>query len=553
MEGQSISPDDVRAGEARGDVINSYDALPYSVSAFPQTRPDHLAAIGRLFGLNPPRPDGCRVLELGCAAGGNLLPMAAASPGSRFVGIELSHRQAADGQAAAREMGLNNIDIRGMSILDVTPELGEFDYILAHGVYSWVPPAVQEKILDICRRNLSTSGIAYISYNTYPGWHARGAVREMLWYHTQRYADPVERTREARLFLEFLAGSPLEPGDGYSTLLRQEMALLQAVPDSYLLHEHLDDFNDPLYFHQFAERAADHGLQYLAEAHVGSMMVSRFGPAVEAKLREIAPDLLQMEQYMDFVRNRMFRQTLLCHAGLELDHALRPEAVRGFYIASALKPVSSSPDLGVGKAEAFGEGTVTLSTADPLMKAAMLHLAAKWPLPVSFDALVAAAGARFSSPAGDPASHDKAGPPTSDDIQALAVRLLNCHASSLVEFSVAPPAFITHVSERPIASPYARLRARAGELVTNARLETITMGEPSRLVLCSLDGRHDRESLIGIIGDWLAARPAPPNTTAATGGAAPTTGNNPRTHTDRATRFVGEVLQGFAESALLIE
>src|SRR5258706_2988573 len=446
---------------------SSYDAVPYSVGAFPQTRPDRLATLAPLFGLHPAPPSCARVLELGCAAGGNLIPMALADPEARFVGIDLSARQIADAQATARELNLGNVDFRPLSILDVPDDFGQFDYILCHGVYSWVPPDVQDKILQICAKHLAPQGVAYISYNCYPGWHARGAIREMLWYHTEQYDDPNVRVRAARGLLAFLAKAAPSAGGAYSSLIRHELALLMMTPDTYLLHEHLEECNEPLYFHQFAGRAAARRLQYLCEAQLSAMVASRFGPEIEKTLRAISPDLLHMEQYMDFLRNRMFRQTLLCRADLEPNYALSPEAVTGFYIACPGEAVSKNPDITSAEPEQFkSKGDPTLTTRDPLMKSAMIHLIEHWPLPIQFSALLPAARQRLGQSA--PA-------PTEGDARQLAVRLLNCYTSNLVEFSLSPPGFVTQISQRPLASPYARLRARAGLRTTNLRLESVAL------------------------------------------------------------------------------
>src|SRR5688572_7770830 len=368
----------------KGAAKSSYDEVPYSVGAFPQTRPDRLAVIASLFGMNPAHPSRCRVLELGCAAGGNILPMATADPQSQFVGIDLSERQIADANATARQLELKNVDFRAVSITDVGDDFGQFDYILCHGVYSWVPPHVQEKILEICSKHLAPQGVAYVSYNCYPGWHTRGAIREMLWYHTERFKDPMVRIRAARGLVAFLAKFAPKSDSAYGSLIHQELAVLLATPDTYLLHEHLEEFNEPLYFHQFMNRAARHGLQYLGESHVGSMVAGRFGADVEQILREISPDLLHMEQYMDFLRNRMFRQTLLVHDSVKLDHALRPEPVREFFVSTTAKPEPTESASAEG-AEAFKAGKATLSTTDPMMKSAMHCLAQAAPLPLHFD------------------------------------------------------------------------------------------------------------------------------------------------------------------------
>jgi methyltransferase-like protein/SAM-dependent methyltransferase len=522
----------------------SYDAVPYSVGAFPQTRPERLATVGTLFGMRPAPPARCRVLELGCAAGGNVIPMALADPASEFVGIDLSARQIADAKATANELGVSNLDLRAMSILDVGDDFGTFDYILCHGVYSWVPPDVQDKIFQVCSEHLAPQGVAYVSYNCYPGWHARGAIREMLWYHTEQFADPAVRIRAARGLLAFLARFAPDEG-GYGKLVHQELALLLMTPDTYLLHEHLEEFNEPLYFHQFMDRAAQKGLQYLGETYVGAMVAGKFGPEGEKILRQISPDLLHMEQYMDFLRNRMFRQTLLCHSAAKLDFTLRPEAVEGFFIASQVKP--AVPDKAGEDAESFGAtGKATLTTSDPLMKAVMHCLAEHDPLPLRFDGLLTAARTRLGrSDAGTAV----------DERRQLATRLLNCYLSGVVDFSLSVSSFVGKVSEFPVASPYARLRAREGGKVVNLRLENVVLSAPSRLVLQHLDGRHNRVALVELVAQWLrkASVPAVLDVPGPQGSAAGEAGGNRNGPPEvRAAAYVDALLKAFARGALLV-
>src|SRR5437762_2729762 len=186
------------------DALTSYEDVPYESKPIYRTHPDGLAALATVFGLEPPAVSRCRVLELGCASGGNLLPMALGLPESQFVGIDLSPRQVRQGQETIDALGVTNLELKALSIMDVGEEFGQFDYIICHGVYSWVPPEVQDKILAICSRNLTSNGVVYISYNCYPGWHACGMIRQMMCYHTRRIADPLVRVREARALLDFL-------------------------------------------------------------------------------------------------------------------------------------------------------------------------------------------------------------------------------------------------------------------------------------------------------------------------------------------------------------
>jgi SAM-dependent methyltransferase len=231
---------------------NSYDEVPYDSHPFVQTHPDRLATVATLFGLRPQPIEQCRVLELGCAAGGNIVPIADELRESEFVGIDLSRRQIEDGKQLVEKLGLTNVDLRHASIMDVDESYGKFDYVICHGVFSWVPNAVQDKIFEICSQQMKPQGVAYISYNTYPGWHMRGMIRDMMRYHAERFSTAKIRTRQARALLDFLAQSVKQPESAYTRLLQQELSTLRNQADHYLVHEHLEEVNAPLYFHQFA-------------------------------------------------------------------------------------------------------------------------------------------------------------------------------------------------------------------------------------------------------------------------------------------------------------
>src|SRR6516162_3678009 len=184
----------------------SYEQVPYESFAVPASHPDNLASQATLFGLNPPPPQTARILELGCGTGANLIAIADSLPGARCVGLDLSPSHVAVGREQVRALGLTNVELRSGSILDVGPVWGTFDYILCHGVYSWVPPPVQDHLLTICARNLAPDGVAYVSYNVYPGWHISGLIRDMVNYHGRRFLDPRERVDQVRAFLDFLTG-----------------------------------------------------------------------------------------------------------------------------------------------------------------------------------------------------------------------------------------------------------------------------------------------------------------------------------------------------------
>lgn len=475
---------------AEKTALNSYDEIPYKSYPYPQSHPDRLATVATLFGMTPPPIDAGRVLELGCCSGGNLIPMAERLPGCHFVGIDYSQKQIAEGQAFVKALGLQNIELRHGNILEVGSEFGQFDYILCHGVYSWVPDECQARILQICSQNLAEHGVAYVSYNTYPGWHMRGMIRDIMCYRARAFTNPADRIRHARGLIDFLSQSVPTEDNAYGILLKNELNLLNEKDDSYLLHDHLEENNQPVYFYQFIERAEANGLQYLGESDFRVMSASNFPRQVEAMLHTVASDMIQLEQYMDFVRNRMFRQTLLCHRGVSLDRSLSPERILNLHVASSSKP-EGDVEIGSSKKATFRGPNAVTSTTDRLMKAAMLHLGNIWPLSTPFSTLLATARSRLNP---DPVVVDTA--QVTRDGRRLAEPLLQCYATTQVELSIQPPAFTLEVTEQPTASRVARHQAVQTNRVTNLRHESVALNDLQRHVLQCLDGRHRRADVL---------------------------------------------------------
>ena len=473
---------------------SSYDQLPYTSLAFPQTYPDHLATIARIFGLSPPNVAACRGLELGCASGGNVIPMAFNLPSSEFVGIDLSQQQVQDGQTSIAALGLRNIRIEHASIVDIDDTWGEFDYIICHGVFSWVERTVQEKILAIASRNLSANGIVYVSYNTYPGWHMREMVRDMMRYHASQFSAPKEQVEQARALLMFLASASKDTGP-YGQLLGREAERLGRSPDSYVFHEHLERTNLPLYFHQFIERAEAAGLQYLSEAVVSEMLTSLFPAAVAQTLERISPDLLHLEQYMDFVRNRQFRQTLLCHTALRPARALNPDVLHELMLSSPAQTDTASPDLTPEVPVAFSSGTRQAGVTSSASKAAFTVLMERWPCAIDVDELVETALERAAPFAG--------GRPIDDMKRGMLEDLFGGVMHGLIELHTQPPPCTHRISDTPRAHPVAAFQAEAGRIVVNAHHAMFDLDAMAIEVLKLADGRRRRADMIDVLVGWF--------------------------------------------------
>lgn len=473
----------------------SYDAIPYRDLPVAHAHPRHMEAIAALFGLTPPPVTACRVLELGCAAGGNLIPQAQELSGSTFVGVDASARQISAGRQLVESLGLANIELRQADIGDITPDWGQFDYIISHGLFSWLPPALQAKVLEISARNLSPSGVAYVSYNTYPGWYQRGTVRELLRRHTAQFSDAQKKLEQAQVFLNFLLKSA-DADSSYGKLLREETALLEDLGDeSYLFHEHLEEHNQPLFFHEFMDRAQAQRLQYVGDADFGLMLVQNLPPAAHEPLAKLP--LLQQEQYIDFVRGRHFRKTLLCHQAVELRRALEPDQMERFYVAAANHLEAQNVNIRSATQAVFKTKKSTMTIANRLAKAALIWLLEIAPRFASFTEVYETALARVGRKQLDAAADED------DSRRGLAANLLLAFSVDVVEVCLHPPACVTPAGERPLTTQLARAQAQRGVYVTNQRHAAVPLHAMARQIVRRLDGSHDRATLTRCIQDAI--------------------------------------------------
>lgn len=290
---------------------DSYNETPYHSHPFSQTAPEHLAAIATLFSVQPVPVERARILELGCASGGNLIPTAVRLPHAQITGVDLSSVHIAEGQATIERLGLKNITLQHMDLSKITSDFGTFDYIISHGVYSWIPEDVQVAMMRICGENLSDQGIAYISYNTYPGWKYREVIRDAMMFRGANRGTPQEKLSYARGMIDFLHDKS-HPDSLTRKNINEVLPILKNSQDYYLIHEFLEHCNFPCYFHEFLDRAQKNGLHYLAESQPSCMFLSNFSAEIsEPLLRECHGSQVAVEQHLDFLTGRSFRQTIL--------------------------------------------------------------------------------------------------------------------------------------------------------------------------------------------------------------------------------------------------
>jgi SAM-dependent methyltransferase len=484
----------------------AYDTVAYPANCYPATHPDRLATLATLFGMSPAAVDNCRFLELGCGEGRNLLAMAFALPGSRFVGVDLAASAVARANHEASALGLANVEFHCGDLVDWSPPDGPFDYVVAHGLVSWVPDAVCRRAFELCRDRLTPRGVAFVSYNALPGWHLRGMLREMMLFHTRHVSDPAEKIARAKAFLGLLRAAQAAEGTSSAVVKTEALRILDFGADAVLFHDDLAEINRPFYFHEFAALAGQHRLQFLAEADFSALQDSAHSPPVAEALAQLDDNIVLKEQYLDFLRCRRFRRTLLCRDDVPLNRALTPGMVRQFLIASNAKAESPCPDLSAGVFETFTGPGGSMQVDDPVTKAAMRELLAARPRALPFGELLAAARRRLGRSAADDSDSDG---------DRLATDMLAAF-SAVVELHVSQPPWVVARGERPALNGLARWQLVNGQQALTSLCHTdVRADSPTlRAMLLLMDGTRDVPTHAAALGRRIDAGelPLPPGT-----------------------------------------
>ena len=468
-------------------LTTQYDRVRYPGRFYPQASPDRLATLATLYGLQPPPVDRCRVLEMGCGEGGNIVPLAYYFPHSTFLGVDLASSATERGNDMIQRMGLRNAELRSQNLLQFPRDAGVFDYIVAHGVLSWVPLEVREQMLEICSRHLAPKGVAYFSYNTLPGGYLRSYARDLMRFHTRHISDSANKTQQARSVVDFVVaaiGGPTMERE----LLKRELRPYEGN-DSFLFHDLIAEINDPVYFLDFMDSAGRCGLQFVSESVLVFNRTAQFSEPVRRQLDSV-PDRLQREQYLDFIHGRKFRQTILCRAGHDLDLNVTPERIERLLIVSRMKPSDPNADLlqcGELKFQ-IGETTVVRCGA-PLPKAAFTVLGDSFPRALRYSELRDEACRRLGV---DPAHVTLA-----EDAKLIQT-LVSAFVNGAVDFHTHRFDGCTTVSQRPQASELARLQAGSQSSVVSRNLTNVTLDDSTLLrgLIPLLDGSRDLQALM---------------------------------------------------------
>jgi len=444
--------------------------------------------------MEPPPVDQCRVLEIGCGDGGNIIPMGFELPHSEFLGVDSASIPIQNAQRVIERTGAKNVAVRELDLMEIAQDFGTFDYIIAHGVYSWVPDKVRERILGICHDHLSPRGIAFISFNTGPGGRVRQVTRDMMMFHLHAAGIEADPVREGREFLQMLVDL-MDKNSIWKTVLEKETVRLSERADSVTFHDELAPGHSPVYFSDFALAAERNGLQFLSDVNLSDAIETPNKPEVAAALERLAKgDVIKYQQYLDFLLFRGFRRTLLCRREVQLERGQFLERVQTLLVASPLSKSSVKPDGGVVFKKRQGSESVT--TNNPIVSLALELLETVWPRAKPFSELAAEIVAKV------PSEMQK------DVPVALAQAILRLAANRIVDLRTYQAPLAESVAERPMATSLARLQAEEGTRITTLLHTQVEIPDAqTRRILQLIDGTRNLRDLVSAIMPGLQMSP----------------------------------------------
>ena len=456
------------------DSIQRNDALQCFSRSFESTRPENLYLLSALFGFSAVDYHKASVLELGCGSGSNIIPLADSYPDCNFVGIDESGVLVAEGKCHIQNLSLSNIELNNMTLESIGRDFGEFDYIIVHGLYSWVSDSCQQKIIDICKYNLSEKGIALISYNTNPGWNVAKSFKDMMLYHAQSLPDMFEKARQN------------DASENQCSVKGDDGVMVPDVDEYDSFQHHVKTHNRPVLVQDFMEQVSEIGLQYVTD-----LDFMTFSPYLLPKDgRDVVlgiSDKIQAEQCMDHIYHRRFRQTLLCHDSFKLSEEITTELMDRTKIRSKLRIIGeiSFDQLRDRHRVSFEYKNYKVTTKDPVIKIA-LHLLECADEPLEWTMLI----------------NEIAGHQVEENRESIISILSDINFDQLLAYEVIdfgaktnrrPPVPIVN----PCATRFSRYQSRFTDNITNLHHQRVSLDCLGRTLLSFMDGSNTVSEALG--------------------------------------------------------
>ncbi len=443
-------------------MTTAYDLVAYPTTVHASTNPERLAIGARLAGLDPAPIESARVLEIGGGSCLGLINFAATYPRSQCYGFDLSETAIAKGRKLAGS-SCPNLTLAVDDIMTAAERLDpqSFDYVIAHGVYAWVPAPVREALLALIAHVLAPQGVAFVSYNSMPGGHIRRILRETLLHAISEVEGVKERVSAAHEALTAYS-EPHEGDDPLMQGLRYHARLMLGRPASVVFHDEMGDCFEPQSLSDVVGAAKAAGLRYLTDAGPNTVY-DGFLPRGAEDAANADAEVVKLAQMRDYLQMCWFRASLLVRFDAPLSRIMDIARTDGLYVSAPLEALEN------GEFRARNEDTVKI--ADPALVESLRDLAKAWPA---------------RRPIAEVA-------PKSIQREEL-MWLFRRHE---IMFHTAPAPFAMELAERPVAYHWLRAMLTAGEVeVVSLAHRVSRIEQPEmRALLIAADGTRSLAEL----------------------------------------------------------
>lgn len=458
--------------------VYPYDVINYPSPIVTAQTPNRIAAAGLMFGWEAPDPMTASVLEIGCGDAYNLIGCAAVAPHARHVGLDLSLGAIEAGRDLAKRAGLANVELHHADILTFPREGNGFDYIIAHGVYAWVPQPVREALLALTAARLKPGGIAYVSYDVLPGSAGKQAIVSFMRPRLAAIPDVAQRIDAAYDLVRTLARTQTQNSRLRSTL-DPLVARLDDYEPGHFFHDWMSEAYEPSSLSAFARAAARHGLSVVGDAELGDLYFEDLDEAARNWLATEGRDAASHGALLDMLRgNVTFRRTLLNKAGDLLPVAW--DGIKRLRFAF-LGTRTEGEEPGIVSFRAPSQATMTTSNPGELAILDTLHASGSEEMTLD----------ELAGQSGQP--------------EELVARVLRQAAVvGLLEIQSTPPPYTLTPGDRPRAGGLVRAMFAEGDWAINLRHLRVSAGNlATRLMTVFADGTRDHAGIAGAMSETL--------------------------------------------------
>ena len=467
--------------DVQPETVFAYDAVAYPTPVLPLPTPNRLAAAGLLHGWRAPDPSTASVLEIGCGEGFNLIGVAAVAPMSRCVGFDLSGEAIARGQALVAQTGLQNVELHRGDIMDYPRGGPQFDYIVCHGVYSWIPQSVRPALLELIRARLAPGGLAYLSFDTLPAASPKAAINAFLLRELAGIEGVEARVTGAVRLLTLLARNQ-RPESRLKGQLDQLLNDLRSFDPGYFYHDWLAEFYAPIALDAFEADVAANGLRRVGDAAMYDMFTGDLDDEARAMVEACGDDIPRRSTLLHMLRgSHVFRREMLVRADAPPPAVDWTDAVRTLSFVY-LGTREELPEDDGRTATRYSDGPEGFVVArEPTLVVTMDALLKHSPNELTFDQLLAITGI---------------------ENETLANLLRGIATLTVIDAHATAQNFVAEPGDHPRAGLLVRaMMANGSQAITLRHSKFVASHDATRVLLTLCDGTRDRDELVQIMSE----------------------------------------------------